>query len=64
MLAGNLSEAAKAGLRLYDATVRLEPHPFKTTSSQTTATFITTLISNAKPIKPAVTVGRAEKWKT
>src|SRR5258708_2128810 len=28
------------------------------------ATFITSLISNIKPIKPAVTVGRSEKWKT
>src|SRR5450432_179637 len=28
------------------------------------ATSSTTLISNAKPIKPAVTVGPSEKWKT
>ena len=28
------------------------------------ATFITSLISNTKPIKPAVIVGTAEKWKT
>src|SRR5260370_2476167 len=28
------------------------------------ATFITILISNAKPIKPAVTVGPSQKWKT
>src|SRR5260370_6231256 len=27
-------------------------------------TFITILISNAKPIKPAVTVGPSQKWKT